>query len=199
MGYSDNPFSITSKFNVPGGAEHLVTIRGANASDFKAHLHEADAIFPEAKFLSWTMVPPGQPDEEHPDPNVEAAMVVPANVEDSREETVARLKAKAKAQTVQVQSVLAHAEACVAKHKANGNGNGQPRPTTNAQPDDHPTMPDGTTSFEPRCPDHCRASKSGFGPKGSLYCPTLLEDGSYCKWHYNPKPPVRQAVPAGVN
>jgi len=196
MGYSDNPFSITSKFNVPGGAEHLVTIRGANASDFKAHLHEADVIFPEAKFLSWTMVPEADrgnwvpavapyADQVSEDPAVEAAMVVPPDVEGQREETVARLKAKAKAQTVQAQSVLAHAEACVANHKANGNGNGnsEGQPVTQDKPHNQ---------GDPLCPAHGRSSRSKFD--GGLYCPTKLQDGTYCKWHCLPGP-----VPASVN
>ena len=190
MGYSDMPFSITSKFSVPGGAEHLVTLRATNAQDFKIRLEEADTIFPTAGFLTWLdtgRVEYGEPED---DPQHQ---ITPDQAQ-QLEETVARLKAKAAAQAAHAQ-----AQKTVARVKANGNGNGQPRPTTNAQPDDHPTMPDGTTSFEPRCPDHCRASKSGFGPKGSLYCPTLLEDGSYCKWHYNPPAPVRQAVPANVN
>ena len=178
MGYSDNPFSITSKFNVPGGAEHLVTIRGANASDFKAHLHEADVIFPEAKFLSWTMVPEPGADDVHPDPAVASAAV-----EVEREETIARLKAKAKAQTVQVQSVLAHAEACVAKHKANGNGNSEGQPVT------HEKL---QYQGDPLCPAHGRSAKSKFD--GGLYCPAKLDDGDYCKWHWHPG-----SVPANVN
>jgi hypothetical protein len=175
MGYSDNPFSITSKFNVPGGAEHLVTIRATNAQDFKIRLQEADAIFPTAGFLTWLdQAPDVAPyaDEVDPEPDVES--------------TVARLKAKALAQAAHAQ-----AQKTVAHVKANGNGNGQ----TN----EPPILPNGQTPFEPRCPDHCRASKSGFGPIGSLYCPTLLEDGSYCKWRFNPQPPVRKAVPANVN
>jgi hypothetical protein len=189
MGYSDMPFSITSKFSVPGGAEHLVTLRATNAQDFKIRLQEADQIFPTAGFLTWLETGRIEYGEPEDDPNIQ-----PQITPELTEETVARLKAKANAQ-----AAYARAQKNVARMKANGNGNGQPRPTTNAQPDDHPQMPDGTTPFEPRCPDHCRASKSGFGPTGSLYCPTLLEDGSYCKWRYNPKPPVRQAVPANVN
>jgi len=190
MGYSDMPFSITSKFSVPGGAEHLVTLRATNAQDFKIRLQEADAIFPTAGFLTWLEAGRIEYGEPEDDPNYQPE-ITPDQAQ-QLEETVARLKAKAAAQA-------AHAQAQKTVAKARSNGNGQPRPTTNAQPDDHPKLPDGTTPFEPRCPDHCRASKSGFGPKGSLYCPTLLEDGSYCKWRYNPPAPVRQAVPANVN
>lgn len=172
MGYSDNPFSITSKFNVPGGAEHLVTIRGANASDFKAHLHEADVIFPEAKFLSWTMVPEATlPDlEDVPEP-----ALAPPNVEAQREETVTRLKAKAHAQAAEAvaQEAMSSFQKKGGEAKTNGNSNG-----------------DGQST--PLCPAHGRSAKSKFD--GGLYCPTALNDGSYCKWHWHPG-----SVPAGVN
>ena len=177
MGYSDNPFSITSKFNVPGGAEHLVTIRGANASDFKAHLHEADVIFPEAKFLSWTMAPEASVGDLE---NVPEPALAPPDVEAQREETVARLKAKAAAQSAQAQATKTVAKAKAA-HNGNGNSEGQA---------------DGGGKFhyqgDPLCPRHARSSKSKFG--GGFYCPTKLEDGTYCRWHSQPG-----SVPAGVN
>jgi hypothetical protein len=48
----DWPFSVTSKFTVDTGAEHLVTIRAATAADMRGRLQEASAIFPYASLIS---------------------------------------------------------------------------------------------------------------------------------------------------
>jgi len=47
---TDYPFSITSKFQGPGGAEHLVTVRAPTAEQFRQRLTEAATIFPYAGF-----------------------------------------------------------------------------------------------------------------------------------------------------
>jgi len=186
MGYSDMPFSITSKFSVPGGAEHLVTLRATNAQDFKIRLQEADEIFPTAGFLTWLdQAPDVAPWADEVDPQPDITPDQAKRLAD----TAARLKAHAEAN---VKAQARSAQARITK-KANGNGNGD------VQHRDPPILPDGQTPFEPRCPVHGRAANSRFGPSGSVYCPTQLEDGSYCKWNWKPEPAVRQAVPAGVN
>jgi hypothetical protein len=163
------PFSITSKFSVPGGAEHLVTLRATNAQDFKVRLQEADAIFPTAGFLTWL--------DRAPD--VEAAMVVPPDVE---QEPVPNPVRATEAQA----TANANTRAAAASAARKGNGNGDRRESCD--------LPNGQTPFDPRCPAHFHAANSRFGPPGTLYCPQLLDDGTHCKWTWKPAP-----APANVN
>jgi len=176
MGYSDMPFSITSKFSVPGGAEHLVTLRATNAQDFKIRLQEADEIFPTAGFLTWLdQAPDVAPWADEVDPQPDITPDQAKRLAD----TAARLKAHAEAN---VKAQARSAQARITK-KANGNGNGEGQPVT------HEKL---HYQGDPLCPAHGRSSKSKFD--GGLYCPTKLEDGTYCRWHSQPG-----SVPAGVN
>ena len=176
MGYSDMPFSITSKFSVQGGAEHMVTLRATNALDMKTRLAEAAEIFPYATFLTWLETGQGdvKQDSWTPPDVGPAADDDPVPVPNPVRATEAKATANAQARSA----------AASARRKANGNGQGR----------ESCDLPNGQTPFDPRCPAHFRAANSRFGPPGTLYCPQLLDDGTHCKWTWKPAP-----APANVN
>lgn len=159
----DWPFSVTSKFTVDTGAEHLVTIRAATAADMRARLVEASGIFPYASLITAL--------------EQETAQVQPALVSAAAAQTVTPLKSN-----------------------GNGNGNGHGAPVPPRSPvaaavagqtqRAHLRAAQGRVSRQanqPACPDHGLGIPSKKVP-GGLYCPTEIEDGSWCKWHWAPAP-----------
>ena len=155
----DWPFSVTSKFTVDTGAEHLVTIRAATAADMKGRLQEASAIFPYASLITALEQETAQAQPE----------VTPA----------------AAAQAVQGRGNGA------APTNGNGNGNGHRSPVAatvaQATQNAHQRAAQGRVARKDAlphlCPEHGIAHPSKKVPRG-YYCPTRLDDGSYCKWHW---------------
>jgi hypothetical protein len=170
---NDWPFSVTSKFTVDTGAEHLVTIRAATAADMKTRLQEASGIFPYAALITAL---------EQETAQAQPAVVAPA----------------AAAQTVQGRGNGA------APTNGNGNGNGQRSPvaaavagqTQRAHQRSAQAAVNRKAALPHLCPEHQRSLRSRWG---GYYCPTQLEDGTYCKWQWTPADASQVAAAADVH
>jgi len=128
---SDYPFSVTSKYTGPDGAEHLVTVRAPTVEQFRQHLADAATVFPRAGFTAQAAAPaaPAAADPQ-----------APVNIAQARRQ-------------VEVAEQVKGATANVREQR---------------EATDHV------------CPDHGVAKASRYN--GGSYCPTKLDDGSYCKW-----------------
>jgi hypothetical protein len=132
---SDYPFSVTSKYTGPDGAEHLVTVRAPTVDQFRQHLADAATVFPRAGFAPATgAAAPPAPATATADPQA------PVNIAQARRQ-------------VEVAEQVQGATANVREQR---------------EATDHV------------CPDHGVAKASRYN--GGSYCPTKLDDGSYCKW-----------------
>jgi len=160
MASTDYPFSITAKYSVQGGSEHLVTVRAGTSVDMEKRLVEAAALFPNAHFDDFQLErePDVAPYADEVNPPLTPPQAVGNPVRDTEPHATANAQARSAAAS--------------AARKDNGNGN----------------------RHTPLCPQHGRSARSRFGPPGGLYCPTQLDDGSYCRWSWPPEP-----VAANVN
>jgi len=156
----DWPFSVTSKFTVDSGAEHLVTIRAATAADMRSRLQEASGIFPYAALITAL-------DQETA--QAQPVVVPPA----------------AAAQAVQGRGN----GAAPTNGNGNGNGHHSPVAATEANLTQRAQQRSAQARVARKaalphlCPEHGRARQSQWG---GYHCPTQLEDGSYCKWRWAP-------------
>ena len=168
----DWPFSVTSKVVIPDtGAEHLVTIRAATAADMRTRLVEASSIFPYAALITIL-------EQETAQATVAAA------------QTVQPLKSNGNANTG-CRILPPGSGPWQPPTPSNGNGNGQRTPaaaavagqTQRAQQRGAQARVDRKAALPHLCPEHGIAQPSKKVPRG-YYCPTRLDDGSYCKWHW---------------
>jgi hypothetical protein len=183
----DWPFSVTSKFTViDTGAEHLVTIRAATAADMRSRLAEASAIFPYAALITAL---------EQETAQAQPAVLVPAAAAQAVQERAnGGAPTNGNGSTHLDYPGRPYGRDQVADYPpSNGNGNGHRSPvatavacqTQRANQRNAQARVDRKTALPHLCPEHGIALPSKKAPR-SYYCPTQLDDGSYCKWRWAP-------------
>jgi len=171
---NDWPFSVTSKFTVDTGAEHLVTIRAATAADMRSRLVEASTIFPYASLITAL--------------EQETAQVQPVVAALDHLDYPGRPPGCDQP----------------APTNGNGNGNGHHSPVATTEADltqrAHQRSAQASAARKATlphlCPEHGRARQSRWG---GYHCPTKLPDGSYCTWNWKPADASQVAAAAQVH
>ena len=109
---SDYPFSVTSKYTGPDGAEHLVTVRAPTVDQFRQHLADAATVFPRAGFAPATgAAAPPAPATATADPDA------PTNIAQARRQTEVE-QVKAAHATARANSAAAEGQECPQHHRA---------------------------------------------------------------------------------
>ncbi len=168
MGAQDHPFSVTSKFPSPDGAELLVTVRGPTVEQFAERLRQAHSVFPQAGFIGPDRAQ-AVADRNQAEANAERP---PTSISQARRQGEAQAAQAAHA-NVRKQHTAAAVQPPVESVPVEGQGQ------------EAPPADDG----QGRCPTHHRAIPSNYG---GVYCPVRNGDGEYCQWRRGPAPQAAQ-------
>jgi hypothetical protein len=103
---ADYPFSVTSKYTGPDGAEHLVTVRAPTVEQFRQHLADAATVFPRAGFTTANGAAPATADPQ-----------APVNIAQARRQVEAEQVQAAHA-TARANSAAARGQQCPEHHRA---------------------------------------------------------------------------------